>query len=303
MFTIVIPTLNNLKYLKFCIESIYKNSKYKHQIIPHVNIGDDGTIEYLNKNSIEFTHTNYNAGICKGMNLAAKKASFDYILYAHDDFYFCPNWDDILKKEVQLIGHNNFYLSGTMVHNGQIKFNCGENIDEFDEVKFLENYQDHNFYDFQGSTWAPHLIHKDIWNKVGGFSEEFYPGTGSDPDLNMKLWKNGIRIFKGINNFKVYHFGSIVTRKYKYNPDIITESSSRGGKLFLLKWGISIKFFKEFFLKSDTKYKGPLNDPLKNFKFYFYYLVNKSYFFYIRYLYNFRNKHNLINNENIKNKN
>ena len=303
MFTIVIPTLNNLKYLKFCIESIYKNSKYKHQIIPHVNIGDDGTIEYLNKNSIEFTHTNYNAGICKGTNLAAKKASFDYILYAHDDFYFCPNWDDILKKEVQLIGHNNFYLSGTMVHNGQIKFNCGENIDEFDEVKFLENYQDHNFYDFQGSTWAPHLIHKDIWNKVGGFSEEFYPGTGSDPDLNMKLWKNGIRIFKGINNFKVYHFGSIVTRKYKYNPDIITESSSRGGKLFLLKWGISIKFFKEFFLKSDTKYKGPLNDPLKNFKFYFYYLVNKSYFFYIRYLYNFRNKHNLINNENIKNKN
>ena len=24
----------------------------------------------------------------------------------------------------------------------------------------------HNFYDFQGSTWAPHLIHKEIWNKV-----------------------------------------------------------------------------------------------------------------------------------------
>ena len=33
-----------------------------------------------------------------------------------------------------------------------------------------------------------HLIHRDLWNKVGGFSEEFYPGTGSDPDLNMKLW-------------------------------------------------------------------------------------------------------------------
>ena len=27
------------------------------------------------------------------MNLAAKKASFEYILYAHDDFYFCPDWD------------------------------------------------------------------------------------------------------------------------------------------------------------------------------------------------------------------
>ena len=47
MFSIIIPTLNNLKYLKFCIYSIKKNSKFRHEIIPHVNIGDDGTIEYL----------------------------------------------------------------------------------------------------------------------------------------------------------------------------------------------------------------------------------------------------------------
>ena len=301
MFSIIIPTLNNLRYLKICLDSIFKNSKYEHEIIPHINIGDDGTAEYLKSININFTYTKYNAGICKGMNLAAKKASFDYILYAHDDFYFCPDWDDILKKEVELIEHNNFYLSGTMVHNGQINFNCGDSIDNFDEEKFLNNYQDHNYYDFQGSTWAPHLIHKDVWNKVGGFSEEFYPGTGSDPDLNMKLWKNNIRIFKGINNFKVYHFGSVVTRKYKDNPDIITESSSRGGKIFLLKWGMSIKFFKEFFLKSDTKYIGPLKDPSKNIKFYFYYLIDKLNFFYIKYIYNFKNKHNLINNENIKN--
>ena len=275
MFTIVIPTLNNLKYLKFCIESIYKNSKYKHQIIPHVNIGDDGTIEYLNKNSIEFTHTNYNAGICKGMNLAAKKASFDYILYAHDDFYFCPDWDDVLKKEIQLIGHNNFYLSGTMVHNGQIKFNCGENIEEFDEVKLLENYQDHNFYDFQGSTWAPHIIHKKIWDKVGGFSEEFYPGTGSDPDLNMKLWKKGVRYFKGINDFKVYHFGSISLRKK------IDITANKGSTIFLKKWGISISFFKQKYLRSGEKFNKELSDPKKSLSYYLGIFICKIKYFFI----------------------
>jgi len=84
----------------------------------------------------------------------------------------------------------------------------------------------------------------------------------------MKLWKEGVRIFKGINNFKVYHFGSIVTRKYKNHPTIKTESGSRGGKIFLLKWGITISFFKKFFLKSNTKYEGELNSPKKSLEFY-----------------------------------
>ena len=301
MFSIIIPTLNNLKYLKICIKSIKKNSKFNHEIIPHVNIGDDGTIEYLRNNSINYTHTKYNAGICEGMNLAAKKAKFNYILYAHDDFYFCPDWDEILKKEVDKINHNLFYLSGTMVNNGQINLDCGDKAENFDEEKFLNEYKNANFYDFQGSTWAPHLIHKDIWNKVGGFSEEYYPGTGSDPDLNKKLWDIGVRIFKGINDFKVYHFGSIVTRKYKEDPKIITESGSRGGKIFLLKWGFSIKFFKKYFLKSDTKYIDELKEPIKNLEFSYNYLINRLNYFYIKYIYNFKNKHKLRINEIIKN--
>ena len=293
VFSIIIPSLNNLKYLKFCIESIKKNSFYKNEIIVHVNIGSDGTAEFLKENNILYTFTDYNAGICQGMNLAAKKANFDFILYAHDDFYFCPVWDKILKKEVDLISHNNFYLSGTMMNNGQIKFDCGSSIDNFDENKFKEEYKNFNFYDFQGSTWAPHLIHKDLWNKIGGFSEEFFPGTGSDPDLNMKLWNYGVRIFKGLNDFKVYHFGSIVTRKYKNHPTIKTESGSRGAKIFLLKWGISIDFFKKYFLKSGTVYDGVLTEPKKNFVYLYNLFLCKLNFLYIKHIYNFKNRNNL----------
>ena len=65
MFSIIIPTLNNIKYLKLCLESLKKNSKFNHEIIPHVNIGTDGTIEYLEKNNFKFTHTKENAGICR----------------------------------------------------------------------------------------------------------------------------------------------------------------------------------------------------------------------------------------------
>ena len=294
MFSIIIPTFNNIQYLKKCIESIRKNSTYNHEIIPHVNEGSDGTMDYLKENNIEYTFTNYNSGICKGMNMAAKKANTEFLLYAHDDFYFCPKWDFVLKSELDKIKHKNFYLSGTMVNNGQITLDCGSNLETFDEKRLLSKISDANYYDFQGSTWAPHLIHKETWDKVGGFSEEFFPGTGSDPDLNMKLWKEGVRIFKGINDFKVYHFGSIVTRKYKNHPTIKTESGSRGAKIFLLKWGITIKFFKKFILNSDTKYLGELIDPKKDINYLLQLMLCKLNYLYTKYIYNINNKHNLI---------
>ena len=135
-----------------------------------------------------------------------------------------------------------------------IYFDCGIDIKNFDEKKLLENFSTLKFYDLQGSHWAPHIIHKDMWFKVGGFSEEFNPGFGSDPDLNMKLWKEGVRIFKGVDKSRVYHFGSLTTRK---NKNIIRNDAN---KTFLLKWKISINYFVKYYLKRGSIYKKPLDD-------------------------------------------
>ena len=96
----------------------------------------------------------------------------------------------------------------------------------------------------------------------------------------------GIRIFKGINKFKVYHFGSIVLRKRLNKIKLNNRYGSRGAKLFLLKWGISIKFFKKYYLKSNLKFEGPLKDPNKNLKFIFNYIICKIKYLYVRLLYN-----------------
>ena len=67
MYSIIIPTFNNLEYLKLCIKSIKNNSKFKtHEIIPHVNDGSDGTLDYLNKNNAPYSHTRYNSEFVKG---------------------------------------------------------------------------------------------------------------------------------------------------------------------------------------------------------------------------------------------
>ena len=49
MFSIVIPTYNNFKSLELCLNSIKKNSKYNHEIILHVNDGEDGSLNYAKK--------------------------------------------------------------------------------------------------------------------------------------------------------------------------------------------------------------------------------------------------------------
>ena len=292
MFSVIIPTLNNLDYLKLCINSLKKNSSFNHEIIVHVNIGEDGTLEYLKNNNIKFTHTLYNAGIPEGANKAAAIAKTEFIVYAHDDFYFLPGWDKAFLKEINLMPNNLYYFSGTMVQNGQVNLDCGNSLDNFNENKLLNEFKGIDYYDFQGSTWAPHIIHKEIWDKVGGFSEEFFPGTGSDPDLNMKLWNIGVRTFKGLKNCMVYHFGSVVTRKYK-DKKIKTESGSKGDKIFLKKWGFKIKFFTKYYLRGCyskdgkihcKKFDGPLKNPNKNLIFYMDLFLNKLAFIFYSYL-------------------
>ena len=286
MFSVIIPTFNNLNYLKLVIKSLKKNSKFNHQIILHINDGSDGTLNFVKDNKIDFTYSKENSGICTGCNTAAKKATKEFILYAHDDMYFCPEWDSVFATEIKKIGHKNFYLSGTMIKSGHInEYNCGDDFKTFDEEKLLRDYKNLYYKDFQGSTWSPTLLPKKLWDEVGGFSEEYNPGTGSDPDLNMKLWNRGVRIFKGVGSSKVYHFGSIVTRQKEYKYKSQTETGSRGNKIFLLKWGITIKFFKKYFLKSHTDYDGPLTDPIKDI---FYYIdlvkckLNLAYVYFLR---------------------
>ena len=274
MFSVIIPTFNNINYLRLCIQSLKKNSSYEQELIFHVNEGTDGTLDYIRKSQYKFTYSPKNVGVCVAFNEAVKLSTKEFIVLAHDDMYFCPGWDESFENEIKKINNNtHFFLSGTMVQpfKSYINLNCGKTIEEFDEQKLLSELPKIKFDDFQGTHWQPSLIPIKTWNKVGGFSEEFSPGLGSDPDFNMKLWKIGVRIFKGLGGCRVYHFSSLSLRKKTWN---------NGAKTFLLKWGISIKFFKKYYLRSNEKYNAILTEPIKSFFYYFDLLKCKISFFY-----------------------
>ncbi len=259
-FSVLIPTYNNFDYLKLALKSIEENSSYQHEIILHINDGSDGTLDYAKKNNIKHTHSISNIGLCSAINMASEKATTNYILYVHDDMYLCQNWDKILEDEIKKFENDLFYLSGTNCDPKILNtsYNTGYTPKNFNPKNFEKYCLDKKNNDLQGSHWAPHLISKRLWSIVGGFSEEFNPGDGSDPDFCMKLWNNDVRIFKSLDKFKVFHFGSTTTRK----KNVI---KNNGTKKFLLKYGFNPKFFRKYYLRggANSVYDGPLTDPEK----------------------------------------
>ena len=78
MFSIIIPTFNNIEYLKLCLESIRKNSKFQHEIIVHVNEGKDGSLDFIKTQNFKYSYSKKNSGVCVAFNEAVKKATKKY---------------------------------------------------------------------------------------------------------------------------------------------------------------------------------------------------------------------------------
>ena len=96
--------------------------------------------------SVDIPISEDNIGLCSSINKAAKLVSNRYILYSHDDMYFCPDWDKVLLDEVKSLNHDNFYLSGTMIepNSGHIIYDFGIDLDTFKEDELLSKYKNIN---------------------------------------------------------------------------------------------------------------------------------------------------------------
>jgi glycosyltransferase involved in cell wall biosynthesis len=251
-FSIIIPSWNNLEYLKLCIHSIEKNSRYKHQIIVHVNEGTDGTLDWIKNTGYDYTYSIQNAGVCYAVNAAAELATTNYIVYFNDDMYACPGWDNVLWEAIQTKGDEYFYYSSTMIEyeSGTNKavlapYDFGRDIESFNEQALLNFCKEHYKADWFGSCWPPSAVHKSLWQSVGGYSVEFSPGFYSDPDFAMKLWQLGVRDFRGLGKSLVYHFKCKSTGRVVKND---------GRKTFMKKWGFSASFFYKKVLRMGEAY-------------------------------------------------
>jgi glycosyltransferase involved in cell wall biosynthesis len=258
IFSILIPSWNNLPYLKLCIESLRKNSAFRHEIIVHVNEGRDGTREWVAAQpDLKYTFSEKNVGVCFALNQCRTLVSTDYIVYVNDDMYLCPGWDQSLYNEIKAAGHSLFFFSSTAIEPVFTNNACvvvsdfGRDPGSFDEAGLLKRFADPVKEDWSGSTWPPNVVHKEVWDLVGGYSIEFSPGFYSDPDFSMKLWKAGVRLFKGVAASRAYHFGRKSTSRM---------GRSRGYYTFISKWGMTSGTFTKIYLRRGEPFRGPLGE-------------------------------------------
>jgi GT2 family glycosyltransferase len=260
VFSIFIPTWNNLPYLKLCIKGLRLNSGCVNQIIVHINEGSDGTYEWVkSQKDLSYTYSEKNIGVCYALNQCRTLAAADYLLYLNDDMYVCYDWDNELINEILSIGHDAFFISATAIEPVQTGNNCvivenfGTDPESFREDEMGMRFADLKMNDWQGSTWPPNVVHKKNWDLIGGYSIEFSPGLYSDPDFSMKLWKAGIRLFKGVSKSRVYHFGGKSTTRMIRNA---------GYFMFISKWGMSARTFTKKYLRSGEPFDGVLSEPM-----------------------------------------
>ena len=260
MFSIIIPSWNNLIYLKTCINSLKNNSRYLHQIIVHLNEGSDGSLSWVKEQGLDFTQSAENIGICYAMNLARTLATNEFLVYFNDDMYACPDWDFWLHEEIKKQTTPYFFISSTMIEPREsgntcaiAPFDYGNSPENFNEAALLKCFTMPTKADWNGATWPPSVIPTILWDIVGGYSTDFSPGMYSDPDFSMKLWEFGVRDFKGVGKSRVYHFMSKSTGKLTFKKN--------GSHLFLHKWGMSSNVFTKYFLLRGQDWNGSLELP------------------------------------------
>ena len=291
----IIPSRNNLKYLKQAYESIRKNQSVEHEICIADDASTDGTSEWvlaqmkrdkwlklhINKGPDRLGHT------ILYDTLVNDYSTLDRVMIFHADMYLTPNSD----KEIDKYLKEGVVVSLTRIEpplhpDGpeKILLDYGIEPEEFKEeellqtVKNIQNGDDGILYgplslnqDTSEGIFAPWAIMKSDWDYIGGHDPIFAPQSKEDSDIFNRFYLAGyefVQVWRGL----VYHMtcrGSRFKDGAIRNPDGQVfmknreseewlEQNQKSTREFIRKWG--------HFVKHDTMMK-PIVPPKYNVGF------------------------------------
>ena len=279
--SLIQPSRNNLKYLKWSYNSIRKNQG-NHEV--EICIADDfsdkdGTWEWcqemMEKDSL-FKAIRNEGPTRLGHTilydrLVNEVATSEICMMYHADMYLCPGALDAIEKQLK----EKTIVSLTRIEpplhpDGPEKllFDFGIEPEEFKEEELLNliKYETPKLDPKQTEgIFAPWAFWKKDFQEIGGHDEIFAPQSKEDTDIFNRFHLNGVKFIQTWEGF-VYHMtcrGSRFADGAKRNPDGQVfmknretdewlKQNQKSTKEFLRKWG--------HFCKHD-QYMKPIVPP------------------------------------------
>ena len=267
--TSVIPTYNNLPFLKLTVKSVRQNCYYNDMpIFIFAENCTDGTNEWLAENADEFgieyyreTGNEEQRGIGGGIDLCVSKVKTEFVNILHSDFWVAPNQDIELLKlfdefpNDRLIASSfrvqpNIFPNDPEYRPGTVfvpKDAFGAYDDDFESDSFdhwAQALMDDNDDRVRKAGGAGYFCRTEDHIHMGGNDPRFEPMYWEDKDLFMRMQMEGYK-FIMTSKSVVWHFTSRTSRfpngmkelDNNKRPPYLVEWERRATQRFIEKWG------------------------------------------------------------------
>ncbi|HKK47205.1 MAG TPA: glycosyltransferase family 2 protein [Balneolaceae bacterium] len=217
--SIIIVSWNALEHLKNYLPSVAETEYEDFEIILADNASTDGSKAWVEANypNIRIATFDNNYGYCGGNNRAVPHATGDILIFLNNDVRVEPNWLDAIArcfKNEKIAAAQPKMLSDERREYFEYAGAAGGYLDRFgysfcrgrifDTVEEDVGQYD-NPADILWASGAALAIRKEIFEKLGGFDEDFEFHM-EEIDICWRIWNNGYKV-RFCPKSVIYHLG------------------------------------------------------------------------------------------------